>query len=67
MKRPLALGNTTTELWLAEGQSHTFFNKEPWRTVTLIAADRFLVQQGVLKGEPTLAPPATDEKLVRTP
>jgi len=61
------LGNTTTELWLAEGQPHGFFNKDPWQTVTLIAADRFLVQQGLLKGEPTLSPPATGEKLVRKP
>jgi len=61
------LGNTTTELWFADGQAHGFFNKDPWQTVTLIAADRFLVQQGLLKGEPTLAPPATGEKLVKQP
>jgi hypothetical protein len=59
-----SLGNTTTELWLAEGQGHSFFNKDPWQTVTLIAADRFLVQQGLLTGEPTLSPPASGEKLV---
>jgi len=58
-----ALGNTTTELWLAEGQSHSFFNKGPWQKVTLIAADRFLVQQGLLTGEPTLPAPPTGEKL----
>jgi len=62
-----SLGNTTTELWLADGQTHSFFNKDPWQTVTLIAADRFLVQLGLLKGEPTLASPATGEKLVRKP
>ena len=62
-----ALGSTTTELWLAEGQSHGFFNKQPWRNATLRAADRFLVQQGLLKGDPTLAPPATGEKFIPAP
>lgn len=61
------LGNATTELWLAEGQAHSFFNKDPWQTVTLIAADRFLARQGLLAGEPTRAPPATGEKLVKAP
>ncbi len=57
-------GNTTTEIQLAIGQSHGFFNKDPWRTTTLIAADRFLVKRGLLAGDPTLVPPATGEKLV---
>jgi dienelactone hydrolase len=58
------LGNTTTDLQFAQGQAHSFFNKDPWQTVTLIAADRFLVQQGLLKGEPTLKAPARGETLV---
>ncbi|MFA6563213.1 MAG: alpha/beta hydrolase [Verrucomicrobiia bacterium] len=62
-----SLGNTTTNLQIAEGQTHSFFNKDPWRAVTLIAADRFQVQQGLLKGEPTLAAPVTGEKLVKKP
>ena len=41
-----------------EGQVHGFFNREPWRTHTLIAADKFLVSLGWLKGEPTLTEPA---------
>jgi hypothetical protein len=61
------LGNTTTEVWLAEGQAHSFFNKDPWQSLTLIACDRFLVQQGLLKGEPTRAAPASGEKLVQKP
>lgn len=48
------LGNQTTEVQLAEGQAHGYFNREPWRTKTLIAADRFLVKLGLLQGEPTL-------------
>lgn len=59
-----ALGNTTTELQLAEGETHSFFNKDPWQSITLIAADRFLVQQGLLSGEPTRTTPSTGEKLV---
>jgi dienelactone hydrolase len=59
-----SLGNTTTDLQFAQGQAHSFFNKDPWQTVTLIAADRFLVQQGLLKGEPTLKAPASGEKLI---
>lgn len=63
-----SLGNTTTELWLAEGEGHSFFNRDPWRTLALIAADRFLVRRGLLGGEPTLTPPAGGgEKLVRAP
>ena len=62
-----ALGNTTTELWLAEGRRHSFFNKQPWQNVTLIAADRFLMRQGLLQGDPTLAAPATGEKLIPVP
>ena len=39
-------------------RSHGFFNKHPWQTLTLLAADRFLVEQDLLKGEPTLAAPS---------
>jgi acetyl esterase/lipase len=59
-----SLGITNLDLQFAEGQPHGFFNKEPWQTVTLIAADRFLAQQGLLKGEPTLNAPGTGEQLV---
>ena len=48
------IGNTTTEFWYAEGEAHAFFNKEPWKSATILAADQFLIRQGLLKGEPTL-------------
>jgi arylsulfatase A-like enzyme/acetyl esterase/lipase len=48
---------------IAEGQSHAFFNKQPWADVTIAAADRFLVKHGYLQGEPTL-PKHDDAKLV---
>lgn len=40
------------------GQEHAFFNREPWKTRTLIAADKFLASLGWLKGPPTITPPA---------
>lgn len=61
------LGVKTLDLRIAKGQSHGFFNKEPWRAVTLIAADEFLVKHGLLSGEPTLKMPASGEKLVPAP
>jgi acetyl esterase len=62
-----SLGTKTIELNIAPGQSHSFFNKGPWQTVTLIAADKFLVKHGLLQGEPTKTMPATGEMLVPTP
>lgn len=62
-----SLGTKTIDLQIAPGQSHSFFNSGPWQTVTLIAADRFLVKHGLLTGEPTKTMPATGEKLVPTP
>ncbi|HEY1080883.1 MAG TPA: alpha/beta hydrolase [Prosthecobacter sp.] len=63
-QRVKSLGSSSTELWLAEGQSHSFFNKGPWQRATLIAADRFLVKHGLLSGEPALLAPESGEKLV---
>lgn len=40
-----------------DGQAHGFFNGEPWKTVTLIEADKFLASLGWLKGPPTLKEP----------
>jgi dienelactone hydrolase len=59
------LGNTTAEVQLANGQTHGFFNKDPWQTATLIAADRFLIQRGLLKGEPTLTVPEPGARLLK--
>lgn len=58
------IGTKTIELHIADGQPHSFFNKDPWRTVTLIEVDRFLVKHGFLTGKPTLKMPASGEKLV---
>jgi arylsulfatase A-like enzyme/acetyl esterase/lipase len=36
------------------GQPHGFFNEEPYKSITLIEADKFLGSLGWLEGEPTL-------------
>ena len=53
------------EVRIANGQSHGFFNRQPWTDVTLIEADRFLTALGYLEGDPTLIMPKTGEKLQR--
>ena len=63
----IELGAKNISLHIAKGQTHSFFNKEPWRTVTLIEADKFLVKQGLLTGEPTLKMPASGESLIPGP
>jgi hypothetical protein len=55
-----------THLWLAPEQSHGFFNNQPWKDLTLIEADRFLVSLGLLHGAPTLEPVANEPKLITT-
>lgn len=61
------LGAKQVEVWLAEGMPHGFFNKQPWQNVTLAEADRFLVRQGLLSGEPTLPATEGNFRLVRSP
>jgi len=62
-----SLGTKTIDLQIAPGNGHGFFNIEPWRTVTLIAADEFLVKHGLLTGDPTLVMPAGVVRFVRSP
>lgn len=40
-----------------DGQPHGFFNQDPYKTRTLIEADKFLASLGWLKGPPTLVEP----------
>ncbi len=42
-----------------EQQGHGFFNQEPFKSKTLIEADKFLASLGWLKGPPTLKEPDT--------
>ena len=41
-----SLGITSLEMQIAEGQTHAFFNKQPWKDIALIAADEFLTKLG---------------------
>ncbi len=50
-------------LFLAEGEEHAFFNKQPWKDLTIIEADRFLSSLGFLEGEPQLKVPAGGKHL----
>lgn len=59
-----ALGNDTINLQIAPGQPHSFFNHEPWQSLTLIDADRFLTKLGLLTGEPTKTAPESGKQLV---
>ena len=61
--RMKSLGITSVEMQIAEGQTHAFFNKQPWKDLTLIAADQFLTRLGYLQGKPTLSMPETSETL----
>ena len=58
-----SLGITSVEMQIAEGQTHAFFNKQPWKDLTLIAADQFLTKLGYLQGKPSLSMPKTGEML----
>ena len=62
-----SLGIKSVKVQIADGQGHGFFNQQPWADITLIAADKFLNQLGLIEGEPTLPAPANGEKLVERP
>jgi len=53
MARAKQIGHKS-ELYMAEGQSHGFFNRSPWLERTLKRADEFLAGLGYLKGPPTV-------------
>jgi acetyl esterase len=56
-EKSIALGNHS-ELWIADGQGHGFFNRQPWHDATLRKTDEFLTALGYLKGEPAIKVPA---------
>ncbi len=53
MARAKELGHKS-ELYLADGQSHGFFNRPPWLERTLIRTDAFLTKLGYLEGPCTM-------------
>ena len=52
--------NITGEMWVANGQTHAFFNKEPWNTATCIKAHAFLVKQGLMSNDIPALPAGAD-------
>ena len=57
VKKAKELG-LNSELHLADGQKHGFFNRSPWKERTLYLTDQFLIKYGYLTGKPTIAAPA---------
>ena len=47
-------GGSEPIVWFAQGGDHGVFGKPDWRLATIAAADRFLVDRGLLTGETTL-------------
>jgi acetyl esterase/lipase len=62
-----SLGVASVDFQIAKGEKHAFFNKQPWKNITLTAADRFLADLGFIEGEPTLPAPENGEVLVKQP
>lgn len=56
-KTDMQKAGVRADTFFYDGQPHGFFNKDPWKTKTLLEVDRFLVSLGWLKGEPTLKSP----------
>jgi acetyl esterase len=60
-----SLGAKNIEVRIAQGEGHGFVsNNIDWETITYIEIDRFLVKQGFITGEPTLAMPDDEKKFV---
>jgi acetyl esterase/lipase len=49
------------EVYYAEGQPHSFFNRDPWLAKTTERVDRFLCEMGYLDREPKVPLPARGE------
>ena len=63
-RKALSQGDRS-ELYTAADQPHGFFNRPPWREVTLRRADLFLASLGYVKGEPNVEVPAGAPSLRR--
>ncbi|MDA8736271.1 alpha/beta hydrolase [Opitutales bacterium] len=59
--KPLGIENS--ELWMAEGQGHGIFNQPGWSNISIIAADQFLNELGLIEGEPTMIAPDAEISL----
>jgi acetyl esterase len=63
-RESLKFGNRC-ELYIADGQPHAFFNNQPWLSLTVIQADRFLYSLGYLKGPSLLRPDVDNLTLIK--
>jgi len=54
----LKKAGVSCERWIANGETHGFFNKTPWNLATCIKAQDFLVQQQLIKTVSSGAAPA---------
>jgi acetyl esterase len=54
-----------TQMHLAPGQPHGFFNRSPWQERTAFLMDEFLAAHSYLEGKPTLELPAGGLALVK--
>ena len=66
MEKAKQIGHKS-ELYLAPGARHGFFNRSPWYERTLFRADEFLASLGYLKGKPTIKLPPADAKATAKP
>jgi acetyl esterase/lipase len=58
----MKLAGARCEAFFYDDQVHGFFNREPWRTRTLIETDKFLASLGWLQGSHTLTEPPAEAK-----
>lgn len=54
--RAVRAQGTRSQLWIATGMGHGFFNNQPWHDATTLSADNFLVTLGLLSTPATLKP-----------
>lgn len=66
-KKMKDLGIQNVQYWSAKGQGHSFFNKQPWKDITVLAADRFLTKLGYVEGQPKETTHTSKGKLVKMP
>lgn len=60
--KALANARVKTELWVAKGETHSFFNKKKWQEPTNRKAYNFLISSGLAKG--TAMPDMADAPLM---
>lgn len=52
LARKLVNTGKTVETWVADGETHGFFNMKPWNLATCALGCNFLISQGIIKNKP---------------